>query len=246
MAHSVYGRALARVPLLSHPVTSFTPHDATDDSFRAPCSKRAVLACGRSTPATSPSPAGAGGPYDVIIENGRIVDGTGAAWLYGDLAIRGDRIAAVAPRGTLRGGTAKTRVDARDLVVAPGFIDIQDQSGGQLLLGDGRQLGKITQGVTTGILGEGSTPAPLNPALLPTSATDLQETFRGSPRIRRVARRHGGARHLAQRRLVHRRRDGARVREGEAMGAATPRSSTRCAPSCDARWRTARSASARR
>jgi dihydroorotase/N-acyl-D-amino-acid deacylase len=137
----------------------------------------AVLACGRSTPATSPSPAVGVGPFDIIIENGRVVDGTGAPWFYGDLAIRNDRIAAVAPRGALRSASAKTRIDARDLVVAPGFIDIQDQSGGQLLLGDGRQLGKITQGVTTGILGEGSTPAPLNPALLPGGATDLQRRF---------------------------------------------------------------------
>jgi N-acyl-D-amino-acid deacylase len=137
----------------------------------------AALACGRSTPATSPAPALGVGPYDVIIENGRIVDGTGAAWFYGDLAIRGDRIAAVAPRGTLRSAAATTRIDARDLVVAPGFIDIQDQSGGQLLLGDGRQLGKITQGVTTGILGEGATPAPLNPASLWASANELQKRF---------------------------------------------------------------------
>jgi dihydroorotase/N-acyl-D-amino-acid deacylase len=137
----------------------------------------AVLACGRSTPSTSPVPTVGSGPFDVIIENGRIVDGTGAAWFYGDLAISGDRIAAVAPRGTLRSASAKTRIDAHDLVVAPGFIDIQDQSGGQLLLGDGRQLGKITQGVTTGILGEGSTPAPINPASLSASATDLQKRF---------------------------------------------------------------------
>jgi dihydroorotase/N-acyl-D-amino-acid deacylase len=137
----------------------------------------AGLACARSTPVTSPGPALGTGPYDVVIENGRIVDGTGAAWFYGDLAIRGDRIAAVAPRGTLRSAGAKTRIDARDLVVAPGFIDIQDQSGGNLLLGDGRQLGKITQGVTTGILGEGSTPAPLNPASLSAGANDLQKRF---------------------------------------------------------------------
>jgi len=137
----------------------------------------AALACGRAAPATSPAPGGFSAPYNVIIENGRIVDGTGAAWFYGDLGIRGDRIAAVVPRGTLREASAKARVDARDLVVAPGFIDIQDQSGGDLLLGDGRQLGKITQGVTTGILGEGSTPAPINPATLPANATDLQKRF---------------------------------------------------------------------
>jgi dihydroorotase/N-acyl-D-amino-acid deacylase len=115
--------------------------------------------------------------YDVIIENGRVVDGTGAPWFYGDVAIRGDRIAAIVPRGMLRGATAKQRVDASGLVVAPGFIDIQDQSGAQLLAGDGRQLGKLTQGVTTGILGEGSTPAPLNPAALSASASDMTKRF---------------------------------------------------------------------
>jgi dihydroorotase/N-acyl-D-amino-acid deacylase len=136
-----------------------------------------VLALSACThPSTNPTPA-SGERFDVIIENGRVVDGTGAAWYYGDVGIRGDRIAAVTPRGLLRNAAATTRVDARNMVVAPGFIDIQDQSGGQLLLGDGRQLGKITQGVTTGILGEGSTPAPLNPANLPPDASDLLRRF---------------------------------------------------------------------
>lgn len=134
----------------------------------------ALSAC--THPTTNPTPV-SGERFDVIIENGRVVDGTGAAWYYGDVAIRGERIAAVTPRGLLRNAAATTRVDARNMVVAPGFIDIQDQSGGQLLLGDGRQLGKITQGVTTGILGEGSTPAPLNPANLPPDANDLQRRF---------------------------------------------------------------------
>jgi dihydroorotase/N-acyl-D-amino-acid deacylase len=139
----------------------------------------AAVALGLSActhPTTSPTPA-SGERFDVIIENGRVVDGTGAAWYYGDVGIRGDRIAAVTPRGLLRNAAATTRVDARNMVVAPGFIDIQDQSGGQLLLGDGRQLGKITQGVTTGILGEGSTPAPLNAANLPPDANELQRRF---------------------------------------------------------------------
>lgn len=134
-----------------------------------------VAACHQPTVAPTPSPASSA--YDVVIENGRVVDGTGAAWFYGDVGIRGDRIVAVTPRGMLRSASAKSRVDARNLVVAPGFIDIQDQSGGQLLSGDGRQLGKITQGVTTGILGEGSTPAPLNPALLRSDANEMTRSF---------------------------------------------------------------------
>jgi N-acyl-D-amino-acid deacylase len=117
-----------------------------------------LAACARSHPA-APTPAPG---YDVVIENGRIVDGTGAAWFYGDLAISGDRIARIAPRGMLRSAPARRRVDASGLVVAPGFIDIQGQSGGDFLFGDGRDVSKVTQGITTEILGEGSTPAPAN------------------------------------------------------------------------------------
>lgn len=136
----------------------------------------AVLAgCGHRGAITAPRPST--GSLDVVIENGRIVDGTGAAWFYGDLGIRGDRIVAVTPRGMLHDAQSKSRVDATNMIVAPGFIDIQDQSGGQLLLGDGRQLGKITQGVTTGILGEGTTPAPRNPATLAGDTNDLTRRF---------------------------------------------------------------------
>jgi N-acyl-D-aspartate/D-glutamate deacylase len=123
-----------------------------------------VGACaGGPTPAvTAPS----GGSYDVVITNGRVVDGTGAAWHYGDVGLRGDRIVAMTPRGMLAGAPAKQRIDATGLVVAPGFIDIQGQSGGSFLFGDGRDVSKVTQGITTEILGEGSTPAPVNPARL--------------------------------------------------------------------------------
>jgi dihydroorotase/N-acyl-D-amino-acid deacylase len=107
-----------------------------------------------------------GGAYDLIIENGHVVDGTGAAWFLGDVAVRGDRIVRVTQHGVLRGAAAKERIDATGLVVAPGFIDIQGQSGGLFLVGDGRDIGKISQGVTTEILGEGATPAPLNPVRL--------------------------------------------------------------------------------
>ena len=96
--------------------------------------------------------------YDCIISGARIVDGTGAPWFYGDVAIKGDRIAAL---GDLRNASAKERIDARGLVVSPGFIDVQGQSEFNILV-DGRAASKITQGVTTEITGEGSSIAPVN------------------------------------------------------------------------------------
>lgn len=98
-------------------------------------------------------------PYDLLIHGGRIVDGSGNPWFYGDLAIAGDRIAAVAPRSVLDPNLARERIDASGHVVAPGFIDIQSHSIIPLL-SDGRSLSKVTQGVTTEIMGEAWTPAP--------------------------------------------------------------------------------------
>ena len=96
--------------------------------------------------------------YDVIIRNGRIIDGSGNPWLSGDVAIRGDRIAAI---GNLAGADAKRVIDAKGLVVAPGFIDMLGQSEMALLI-DNRSLSKLSQGITTEITGEGASAAPQN------------------------------------------------------------------------------------
>jgi dihydroorotase/N-acyl-D-amino-acid deacylase len=129
----------------------------------------AAIACRPAPGGVTPLPVGP--PYDVVIEGGRIVDGSGNAWFYGDLAITRDRIARIAPPGTLRGARTRERVDARGLVVAPGFIDIQGHSRDELLAGDGRVVSKVTQGVATEIMGEGWTNAPVNDRIL--EARDL-------------------------------------------------------------------------
>ena len=98
--------------------------------------------------------------FDTLIVNGRLVDGSGSPWCYGDLAIRGDRIAAIAAPGSLARSNAATVIDAAGMVVCPGFIDIQSHSILPLMM-DGRCLSKITQGVTTEIMGEAWTPAPV-------------------------------------------------------------------------------------
>src|SRR6185369_10914360 len=110
---------------------------------------------------------------DLVIENGRVIDGTGAAWFYGDVAISGDRIVSVAPRGTLKNLAAKQRIDATGMVVSPGFIDIQSGSTNAFIRGDSRVVGKVTQGVTTEIFGEGSTPAPLSPEMFQRAMSGL-------------------------------------------------------------------------
>ena len=98
--------------------------------------------------------------YDLVIANGRIVDGAGNAWFYGDVAIRGDRIVRVVRRGSQQPLAARRRIDATGMVVAPGFIDVQ--AGGNYVSGDGRDVSKVTQGITTEIFGEAYTGAPIS------------------------------------------------------------------------------------
>ena len=128
------------------------------------CVVGVLTACGRSAPAPQPGSEpqrdrlAQDGPFDVLITGGRIVDGTGAPWYRGDVGIIGDRIAAI---GQLAGRDAKQRVDASNLVVAPGFIDMLGQSEFNVLA-DARAASKITQGITTEITGEHQSIAPVN------------------------------------------------------------------------------------
>ena len=96
---------------------------------------------------------------EVLIRGARVVDGCGNPWYRADVALRGDLIAAIAPPGRLDPGGARELVDAADLVLCPGFIDIQSHAILSLMR-DGRCLSKITQGVTTEVMGEAWTPAP--------------------------------------------------------------------------------------
>ena len=105
---------------------------------------------------TASSPAA--GTYDIIIRNGHIIDGTGNPWYAADVAIQGDRIAAI---GNLGNATAKREIDAKGQIVSPGFIDMLGQSEWSLLL-DNRSLSKLSQGITSEITGEGGSIAPQN------------------------------------------------------------------------------------
>jgi dihydroorotase/N-acyl-D-amino-acid deacylase len=102
------------------------------------------------------------GFYDIVIMNGRIVDGSGNPWFQGDVAIRGDRIVKIGHLGPTR---ARRRINAAGLVVAPGFIDMLGHSEYNLLI-DPRAESKIFQGITTEITGEGGSVAPLNDYIL--------------------------------------------------------------------------------
>jgi N-acyl-D-amino-acid deacylase len=94
--------------------------------------------------------------YDLVLRNGRVVDGTGNPWFAADVAISGDRIVAI---GKIPAGAGKREFDAGNLVVAPGFIDMHSHSD-YVLLQDGRAESKIRQGVTTEVFGEGTSAGP--------------------------------------------------------------------------------------
>ena len=112
----------------------------------------ALTACLLCTPTFA-----AEAPFDLIIANGHIVDGTGSPWYSADLGIRAGRIAAI---GNLGKAQAKRRIDAAGNVVAPGFIDMLGQSEFTILV-DPRLPSKIYQGITTEITGEGNSAGPM-------------------------------------------------------------------------------------
>jgi N-acyl-D-aspartate/D-glutamate deacylase len=130
-----------------------------------------MLACSgqRAAPAPAPSPeivrqgqeahdanARLGRPeYDLVIRNGRVLDGMGNPWILADVAIRDGKFARI---GRVI-GKGEREIDARGLYVSPGWIDMMDQSG-RVLLRNGLAESKLLQGVTTTIAGEGGFPVP--------------------------------------------------------------------------------------
>ncbi len=107
-------------------------------------------------------PQGQARPFDIVIINGHIIDGTGSPWYSGDIGIRGGKIDSI---GNLSAAPRTRTVDAGGKVVAPGFIDMLGQSESTILV-DPRLPSKIYQGITTEITGEGESIAPLNDSIL--------------------------------------------------------------------------------
>ena len=93
--------------------------------------------------------------YDIVIRNGRVLDGAGNPWVSADVAVKDGRVVGV---GQIPGRGTK-EIDATGRYVSPGFIDMMDQSG-SVLLKNGAAENKLRMGVTTVIAGEGGTPVP--------------------------------------------------------------------------------------
>lgn len=108
--------------------------------------------------------------YDVIIRNGHIIDGTGSPWYGADVGIRDGRIAAI---GRLDDAVGRRTIDAKEMIVAPGFIDMLGQSELTILVNP-HVPSKIFQGITTEITGEGESVAPLTDALIQADSLEFQ------------------------------------------------------------------------
>lgn len=114
--------------------------------------------------------------YDIRIVNGDVIDGSGSARVRADVGIRGDVIAKI---GDLSHATSRVTIDATNQIVTPGFIDLLGHSEGSVLI-DPELEGKVRQGVTTEVTGEGHSPGPLSEAM----AAEAQRTkLQGFPDV---------------------------------------------------------------
>ena len=91
-------------------------------------------------------------PFDLLLTNGRVVDGMGNPWYRADVGIRSGRIAAI---GALKGRQAARTIDVQEQVIAPGFIDMMGGSSSPLLTEPASGQSKLRQGITTMFAGEG-------------------------------------------------------------------------------------------
>ena len=96
--------------------------------------------------------------FDLVIRGGRIVDGTGAPWYRADVGIAAGKIAKI---GRIDAAAASETIDATDLIVAPGFVDMMGQTATPMLRDPATALNLLTQGITTINAGEGVSAAPL-------------------------------------------------------------------------------------
>ena len=144
-------------------------------AFLASCTQPSATASPQPAPqvATPPSAAAvlpirassaADSLYDIVIRNGRVLDGMGNPWILADVAIRDGKFAKIGKVA----GRGRTELDARGKYVSPGWIDMMDQSGG-VLRTNGLAENKLQEGVTTAIGGEGGIPG--------TSASRVAEYF---------------------------------------------------------------------
>ena len=113
--------------------------------------------------------------FDVIITNGRVIDGSGNPWFRADIGIRNGRIAAI---GKLGDSPATQKIDAKDLIVSPGFIDMMTGDSMILVLDRASAASKLLEGVTTTLVGEGDSPAPQNEEMIQKFQQQSHSTFK--------------------------------------------------------------------
>ena len=145
--------------------------------------------------------------FDVVIANGRIVDGTGNPWFLGDLAIKNGRIVKI---GKIDAKLGKRLIDAKGMVVSPGFIDLHTHTD-MPALADGNTESAVRQGVTLDVIGESETVAPLKGDV-------LEEYKEASQATQRRRRRLDHARRLFPQTQPERRLDQHRLERLAAAG----------------------------